>query len=167
MKKIGIFFGSSTGYTADVASKLAKALGVESKDVYDVANAAPSALGDYDVILLGSSTWGSGELQDNFADFINGIEELYLPGKAIAIFGCGDETMSTTFGAALGEIYKRMQKTGANFIAPFNTDGYSYEESPAVVDGKCVGLLIDDINHSDLTDSKIKAWTDEIKESIK
>ncbi len=167
MKKIGIFYGSTTGYTADLASKVAKALDVDSKDVYDVATVAPSKLGEYDVILLGSSTWGSGELQDNFADFINGIEELYLPGKAIAIFGCGDETMSTTFGAALGEIYKRMQKTGANFIAPFNTDGYNYQDSPAVVDGKCIGLLIDEINHADLTEAKIKAWTDEITEAIK
>lgn len=167
MKKIGIFYGSTTGYTADVASKIAKALGVEGSDVHDVANTAPSTIGDYDVILLGSSTWGDGELQDNFADFIDGTEQLALPGKAIAIFGCGDESMSTTFGAALGEIYRRMQNTGATFIAPFNTNGFEYKDSPAVIDNTCVGLLIDDINHPELTDAKIKAWTDEIKEAIK
>lgn len=162
MKKIGIFYGSTTGNTAYVASKVAEALGVESKDVHDVANTAPSALGDYDVILLGCSTWGEGELQSDFADFIDGIEQLSLTGKKIAIFGCGDETMGRTFGAALGEIYRRMQHTGATFIAPGDADGFDNNAEAEKVDGKYVGMLIDETNHPELTDAKIKAWAKEI-----
>ncbi len=154
MKKTGIFYGSSTGYTADVANRIAKALGVEAKDVYDVASTAPSALGGYDVILLGSSTWGSGDIQDDFADFLDGIDALALPGKTVAVFGCGDETMGETFGAAIGKIYDRMKRTGAELVGKF--EGYS-------PDREFDGLIIDEVNHSDLTDSRIKAWTDIIK----
>lgn len=166
MKKIGIFYGSTTGYTADLAQRVAKALGVDMKDVHDVADTAPSAVGDYDVLLLGASTWGDGDLQDNFADFLDGVDQLDLPGKAVAVFGCGDENMTRTFGAALGEIYRRMEKTQANIIAPYNTDGYTFEHSPAIIDGKCVGLLIDEVNHPELTDKKVKEWASIIQKEI-
>ena len=162
MSKIGIFYGSSTGYTANVANKIAEALGVPSADVHDVANASPSQLGDYDVLLLGSSTWGNGELQENWADFIDGAEALYLKGKKIAIFGCGDETMADTFDNAMGIIYKRMKATGAEFIAPFNAEGYHFHHSGAKVDGKYVGLVLDEVNHPELTDARIAVWVAEI-----
>lgn len=166
MKKIGIFYGSSTGYTADLADRIARALGVDMADVHNVAETAPSRVGEYDVILLGCSTWGDGDLQADFEDFLDGLEGMWLGGKKVAIFGCGDETMSHTFGNALGDIYDRIRPTEAQVIAPFNTDGYSYDESKAIIDGKCVGLLIDETNHPDLTAAKIDAWTAEIRAAL-
>lgn len=163
MEKIGIFYGSTTGYTADVANRIAKALGMEMKDVFDVANAEPSKLGDYDILVLGSSTWGSGDLQENWEDFIQGAEAMYLKGKKIAIFGLGDENFSDTFCQAVGEIYRRMQGTEATFIAPFNADGYDFSQCGAIVDGVCVGLVLDEVNHPDLTDARIAQWVKEIK----
>lgn len=163
MAKIGIFYGSNTGYTADVANRIANELGIDTADVHDVAKAAPSQLGDYDILLLGSSTWGVGDLQDDWEDFINGAEALDLKGKKIAIFGCGDESMSDSFCGAIGKIYERMQGTGAEFIGDFNADGYDFSESPAYIDGKYVGLMIDDINHPDLTDGRIAEWCKLIK----
>lgn len=163
--KTGIFYGSSTGYTADVANRIARALGVDLADVHDVANTAPTAVGDYDILVMGASTWGSGDLQSEFIDFLDGVSALDLTGKMAAVFGCGDETMSDTFCAGVGEIYRKMADTGATMIAPFNADGYSFNHSPAIIDGVCVGLVIDEVNHPDLTDGKIKDWTLEIKQA--
>ena len=42
MKKIGIFYGSSTGVTAEVAEEIAKRLGVAEADVHNVAKSSPS-----------------------------------------------------------------------------------------------------------------------------
>lgn len=163
MKKIGIFYGSSTGMTAEVAQEIAKALNVDQADVHDVAQSAPSDVAPYDVLLLGSSTWGAGELQDDWYDMLDGMEALDLTGKTIALFGCGDESMSDTFCNAVGEIYKTMQPTGAEFIGEFNADGYDFTDSEAAKDGTYVGLLLDEVNHSDLTDRRLKEWTDLIK----
>ena len=41
MRKIGIFYGSATGTTADVAKRIAALLGVDDSDVHDVADTAP------------------------------------------------------------------------------------------------------------------------------
>ncbi len=166
MSKIGIFYGSNTGYTAGVAGKLAEKLGVAATDVYDVAKAAPSQLGDYDVLLLGTSTWGAGDMQDNWEDFINGAEALCLKGKKIAVFGCGDESMTDTFNTGMGKLYDRMQKTGAEFIGGFNADGFDFAESEAYKDGQAVGLMLDEVNHPELSDGKIDAWVEEIKGQI-
>lgn len=157
MKKTGIFFGSSTGYTADAANRIGRALGVDMADIYDVANTAPSKIGDYDLIILGSSTWGDGDIQDDFADFLDGIEAMDLTGKTVAIFGCGDETMDS-FCGAVGKIYRRMQPTGAKFVGEFNADGYDYTGSDAKIDGSFVGLVLDEVNRPELTDSRIAAW---------
>lgn len=164
MKKIGIFYGSTTGTTEEVAKKIGEKLGVASGDINNVASTAPSKVSDYDVLLLGSSTWGAGELQDDWYDFLNGLQALSLEGKEVAVFGCGDENMSDTFCNAVGIIYERLQPTGARFIGDFPTAGYSFDESKADEgDGKAVGLLIDETNHPELTDRKISEWCDEIK----
>lgn len=166
MKKIGIFYGSSTGMTAEVAEDIAKLMGIGSNDVHDVAKSAPSDVAGYDVLVLGSSTWGAGDLQDDWYDFLDGLEVLDLEGKDVALFGCGDESMSDTFCGALGELYMRLQKTGARFIGYFNADGYSFDESPAFIDGVYVGLLLDQVNHEELTEARLKAWTEQLKKEI-
>lgn len=166
MKKIGIFFGSTTGNTALVAKKIAKQLGVSDEDVKNVASASPADLGDYDVILLGCSTWGDGDMQDDMHDFIDGASTLMLRGKKIAYFGCGDDSMSDTFCNAVGEMYLRMKPTEATPIGIYNTYGFEFNHTDAKVDGVVVGLLIDNTNHEDLTDTKIKEWCEELKGEI-
>lgn len=167
MKKIGIFYGSSTGVTAEVAAEIAKALGVDSADVHDVAAAAPSAVASYDVLVLGSSTWGAGELQDDWYDFIDGLEALDLKGKKIAIFGCGDESMSDTFCGAIGVIYNRLQSTGADFIGAFDANVYDFANSPAFIDGVYVGLCLDQVNKEELTPARVKAWCEQLRKEIR
>ena len=166
MKTIGVFYGSETGTTADVARRIAKELGVADADIYDVANLSPTKLGDYDVLVLGSSTWGAGEPANAWYDFVAGAQSLALQGKKVAVFGCGDESMSETFCDAVGEIYDAMKETGAEMIGAFNGDGYDYTSSKAERDGRFVGLVLDEVNHPDMTDGRIKAWTDEIKREI-
>ena len=166
MKKIGIFYGSTTGTTKDVAKKIGEQLGVKPEDIHDVASAAPSMVGDYDVIIIGASTWGDGDLQDDMATFLDGMQAMDLREKEVAIFGCGDESMAQTFCNSVGEIYHRLHDAHPIFIAPFNNMGYDYSHSESDVKGMIVGLCIDEVNHPEETDARIKAWCDEIKEEI-
>lgn len=66
MKKIGIFYGSSTGTTESVAHTIAQKLGVASNDVHDASKLTGEMVKEYDVLVLGTSTWGCGELQDEW-----------------------------------------------------------------------------------------------------
>lgn len=166
MSKIGIFYGSTTGTTEQIAGEIANKLGVPDSEVHDVAKTAPSAVAPYDVLIFGASTWGDGDLQDDMHDFLDGVGALDLRGKKVALFGYGDESMDNTFCNGVGRMYEYLVKTGATLIGGFNADGYDFTHSDADVDGRFVGLVIDNVNHEDLTESKISAWTDEIKRQI-
>ncbi len=62
----GIFFGSTTGNTESVAQEIAQTLGIDAADIHNVGTTDASEVQNYDTILLGSSTWGCGDLQDDW-----------------------------------------------------------------------------------------------------
>lgn len=166
MKKIGIFYGSTTGTTAQIAEGIATRLGVDRKDIHNVAETAPSAVGDYDVLILGASTRGAGDLQEDMATFIDGLRAIDLRQTEVAIFGLGDEQMSDTFCNSVGEIYHRLHDTHAEFIAPFENEPYHYDHSDSDVKGMIVGLCLDQTNHPEATEPRLDAWCEKIKEEI-
>ena len=58
----------------------------------------------------------------------------------------------------MGELYNGIKDSGAKFIGAVETDGYTFDDSEAVIDGKFIGLPLDDINEDDKTDTRIEAW---------
>lgn len=124
-------------------------------------------VGAYKNLLLGTSTWGAGELQDDWYDGLEKLKGADLSGKTIALFGCGDcESYGDTFCGALAEIYEGLKGSGAKFVGQVPVDGYTFGDSAAVVDGMFLGLALDDINEDDKTDGRIDAWVEEIKSSL-
>ena len=164
MKKTLVVYGSSTGTCESIANKIGEKLGAE---VVDVANINDAMINDADNLILGTSTWGAGEVQDDWYDGLNKLKALNLTGKTVALFGCGDsESYSDTFCGGMDEIYNALKDKGVKFVGEVSTDGYTFDDSAAVVDGKFVGLALDDVNEDDKTDSRIDAWIDSIKADL-
>lgn len=116
---------------------------------------------------MGTSTWGAGELQDDWYDGVNVLKAADLAGKTVAVFGCGDsESYSDTFCGAMAEIYNAAKDAGATLVGEVSTDGYTYDDSEAVVDDKFVGLALDDVNEDDKTEGRIDAWLEAIKPAL-
>lgn len=165
MKSTAIFYGSTSGNCEGIANKIAEALGVS--DVFSASQLDVAKIAAYDNLLFGSSTWGSGDLQDEWYDGVEVIKSTGLAGKTVAVFGCGDSSgFSTTYCDAMGTLYETAKAAGANVIGAVSTDGYTFDESTAVVDGKFVGLALDEDNESDKTDERIAAWVEEIKPQL-
>ncbi|KGN73700.1 flavodoxin [Porphyromonas macacae] len=158
MKKIGIFYGSSTGSTSDLAQKIAKELNAEA-NVFDIANCSASDLLAYDVLLLGSSTWGMGDLQSDWETLLPELGKQNLSGKSVGLFGCGDSACySDTFCNALALIKEGLEGSGCTFIGSYAPKNYNYDESASEQDGELIGLCIDESNESDMTDERIDTW---------
>lgn len=167
MKKTGIFYGSTTGVTESIAEQIASKLGVAQSDVHNVGSTDAQTAENYETLILGSSTWGAGDLQDDWHDFLDKLAGCNLNGKTVALFGCGDgASFGNTFCDAVGTIYEKLQNTGCTFVGSVKTDGYEYDASTAEVNGEFVGLLIDENNQTDQTESRIEAWTEEVKKSL-
>jgi len=155
MKKTVVVYGSSTGTCESIANTIADKLGTEAINVADMT---ADTIADNDVLLLGTSTWGAGELQDDWYDGIDVLKEADLEGKTVAIFGCGDaESYPDTFCGAMGEIYNAVSDR-ATVVGGVSTDGYTFDDSEAVQNGQFVGLALDDVNESDKTEARIDAW---------
>ena len=163
MSKVGIFYGTTTGVTEDIAHRIADK--IDGADIFNI-DGNEDKLNDYDVLLLGASTWGFGDLQDDWQTVLDELSNLDLQGKKVGYFGTGDQgTFADTFIDALGIINDEIKKTGATIIGQTSTEGYEFSESRAVVDGKFLGLVVDEINQPDLTDERIDAWVEEIQKS--
>ena len=122
---------------------------------------------DHDNLILGTSTGGAGELQDDWYDGINQLKSVGLSGKTVALFGCGDaESYPDTFCGGMKELYDAAKEAGANVLEGVSTEGYTFDDSDAVVDGKFVGLALDDVNEDDKTEERIDAWLEAIKPSL-
>ena len=151
-----VVFGSSTGTCEAIAEKIAQKLGCEA---IDVQNLTADVVNNNQNLILGTSTWGAGELQDDWYDGLKVLQGADLTGKTIALFGCGDcESYGDTFVGGIGELFNALKTSGASFVGAVDIDGYTFGDSEAVVDGKFVGLPLDDVNEDDKTDTRIEAW---------
>lgn len=167
MKETIIIYGSTSGNCESIANRIAEAIGVPTSSVVSASNLTPELINDNANLLLGSSTWGSGDLQDEWYDAIEIIKSSNLVGKTVAVFGCGDSCgFSTTFCDAMFALYEAAKSAGANMIGSVSTDGYTFDESASVVNGEFVGLAIDEDNESDRTDNRIDTWVESIKPSL-
>ncbi len=167
MKKIGIYFGSSTGTTQEVANTIASKLGVSADDIHDVASADAASMANYEVLLLGCSTWGMGDLQDDWESFLPDAKEQNLAGKCVALFGCGDSSSySDTFGDALATIREEMEGTNCTFIGEISKEDYSYDETRCENGDKLFALLIDEVNESDKTADRIDEWVGSLQANL-
>lgn len=164
---MGIIYGSSTGTCESIAQTIAEKLGIASADLIDASKITTDKAGEYDVLLLGTSTWGDGELQDDWYDAIKAVKAADLNGKTVAIFGCGDsESYCDTFCDGMGIIYDQLKDSGCTFVGKVSADDYSFSSSVAVIDGMFVGLALDDINESDKTERRINNWITDIKNNL-
>lgn len=164
MSKTIVIFGSSTGTCEAIAEKIGSRLGAEVLNVQDLTADVVDA---NDNLILGTSTWGAGELQDDWYDGIDVLKSADLSSKTIALFGCGDcESYGDTFVGGIGELYDAIKNSGANFVGAVSTDGYTFDDSAAVVDGQFVGLPLDDVNEDDKTDGRIDAWIAQISPNL-
>ena len=103
---------------------------------------APAAF-DAELLVLGSSTWGVGDLQDDWAAQLDGVKANFA-GKKVATFGLGDSVgFADSFCVAAETLATAAKDAGATLVGEV--------------------LKLDDTNEADQTDSKIAAWVETLK----
>ena len=67
---------------------------------------------------------------------------------------------------AIGILYEELKDTRCKFCGAVDTAGYTFDSSIAVVNGKFVGLPLDEVNEDGQTDERISAWVEQVKQEI-
>ncbi len=165
MKKIGIFYGSTSGATKLVAEKIQKAFGKKA-ELHNIKEATIEMIDEYPNLIFGTSAWGIGDMQDDWEDFIDELSEIDFEGKKVALFGTGDqEEYPESFVDGLGTLYCRLpDKSVVTGFWP--KEGYDYYFSLAEKDGQFVGLAIDEDKQPELTDERIEKWVKQLKNEL-
>ena len=157
--KTAIFFGSTTGTTEMIAQKVGELLGAEVYSANEI-----DKVEEYDFVIFATSTWGMGDLQDDWYDALEKLKTKNLSGKKVGLIGIGDqEGFGDTFVDGIGTIYEEIKDMGITLVGKTSTEGYNFGNSKAVVDEEFVGLVINENNQSDLTDERIKNWVEKVK----
>ncbi|MEL7069948.1 MAG: flavodoxin FldA [Cyanobacteria bacterium J06581_3] len=168
MAKVGLFYGSTTGKTADAAEQIQTALGGESVvDLHDIADSEASSLAEYDYLIIASPTWNIGELQDDWQAVFDDLDEVDFSGKTVAYFGTGDQIgYADNFMDAMGQLEEKVSGLGGKTVGYWPADDYDHSESLALREGKFCGLALDDDNEEEKSEGRIQEWAALVKQAM-
>ena len=99
--EIAIVYASVTGNTQAVAEILTESFRAAGflPDVYEIDHFDMNKLGRYDIVVVGTYTWGSGEIPAEMQELFEAFEELRRPELVTAVFGTGDSFFAEFCGA--------------------------------------------------------------------
>lgn len=163
-ENIGLFYGSTTGMTEDVAFQIEKIAqekhGVTLTPINIIDLDDPNDMFLYDHLMLGMPTWNYGEYQDDWEMVVDQIAAADLHGKVIALFGLGDQVgYPEYFLDAMGMLADQLAAQGATFVGEWPADGYKFEASKALQkNGMFIGLGVDEDSEPEKTTERLEAW---------
>lgn len=173
MAKIGLFFGTDSGTTRLIGKKLAKKLGDDLVEKpMNINRASVDDLIKYPVLILGTATYGEGDLpgtendvkSGSWLDFLPQLEGVDFSGKTVALYGVGNqEKYGDRYVNGMAKLYHIFKAQGATIIGKWSTDGYTYKASTAVVDGDFIGLAIDNKTQAVETEPRLNRWVELMK----
>lgn len=169
--KIIVVYATMFGATELVAETVAHALAAEfGVDVAcrDAGWLDLSELADYDLVVIGSSTWNIGQLPTDWELHLDDLAALDLKGTYVALFGTGDRRgYPDTYLDALDTIAKALAPTGCQLIGEWSTAGYVFTGSLALRGDNFVGLAVDEDNDPDLTAARVDLWCAQLANELR
>ena len=176
MKSIGIFFGTDSGTTRLIAKKIARALKARvgedrvAKPV-NINRATPSEMLAYQVLIVGTPTYGEGSLpgkasrnnEESWLEFLPALRGTDFSGRQVAVYGLGDqEEYPESFLDAMRDLHDAFAASGAEMIGSSPVEGFEFKRSRAVEQDLFIGLALDQHLQHLLTDRRIDAWLDQL-----
>ncbi|MEJ2612328.1 MAG: flavodoxin, partial [Candidatus Thiodiazotropha sp.] len=125
----------------------------------------------YQSLILGTPTYGdgllpgkeSGNQEESWLEFLDKLQGKDFNGTRIALYGLGDqETYPDFFLDGMMHLYQFFSEAGAELIGSCDTSGYEFNRSQAIVNGRFVGLALDQHLQQILTDQRIDNWLDDV-----
>ena len=163
--KTVIVYGSTTGMTEAVAQDVAAAF--VGAEVLAAGDASADTLQGVDLLILGASTWGAGDLQDDMDAFLGQFSIWDVNVKTAAVFGLGDAMCyGDSFVDGIADMADALKNKGIKVVGTWPTEGYEFGASRAQ-DGDCfLGLALDQENESDKTAERIEGWAEKVKADV-
>ncbi len=103
MNRIGIFFGTDSGTTRLMAKKMSKKPGDVADKPLNVNRTEASEFMGYDALIVGTPSYGEGQLpgvatgvqQGSWEEFLLKLENADMSGRRVALYGLGNQDKYT------------------------------------------------------------------------
>lgn len=164
---VAIVYGSSTLNTQFAAERIHAAFGPDRADLHNVKDVSVELLGPYTGLVFVSSTWGAGDLQDDWELFFPQLDAMDFAGKTVALVGLGDqENYPDHFCDSIRLLYDKVRERGGRVVGETATEGYTFKSSRSIISGRFIGLVIDEDNQADQSDQRIRDWVASISSRL-
>ncbi len=164
-EEIGLFYGSTTGMTEEIAFQIEKIArdshGIKLTPINIIDLDDPNDMFFYKKLILGMPTWNYGEYQDDWEMIVDRIADADLSGTTIAMFGLGDQVGYPEFYLdAMGMLADQLRAQGARFVGEWPHDeAYAFETSKALLgNGDFIGLALDEDSQPEKTSDRLEKW---------
>jgi flavodoxin I len=168
MVEIGLFYNFKSLKTKKIAGYIIERFGEDLIESIDAETVTEEDFMRFDKLILGVPTWFDGELPLYWDEFVPALKDLDLTGKKIAIYGLGDQKgYPENFGDAVGLMAHILVSGNAEMVGETSPDGYAFESSRALFNGRFRGLILDQENQPRLTENRIQDWVEQLKKDFK
>lgn len=172
MKKTLLLYWGTGGNVEKAAKKVYSMFDQKTIDIADVVSFDMETIDNYQLLIFGGSTIGAENWMDAKADnewnrFFRNMEKHEPLAFKTAFFGLGDQVLYPDhFVDGLGVFQEEMDELNIPIIGQWPVAGYSFTDSDGMKNDHFYGLALDLDNEPDLSNERIKAWTDLIKQSL-
>ena len=165
MKKIGLFYGTTGGITTGVVDEFEFNLRDEA-EIFNVEDGIKE-LPNFENLILVTPSYGFGELEAHWEKVIEEFKKIDFTGKIVGLVGLGSQTtFGESFVGALKVLYDIVVKNGGTIVGLTSTEGYKFEDCESIIDGKFMGLVLDEHNQDDMTPDRIYDWLEKVKKEF-
>lgn len=87
-----------------------------------------------------------------------------LSNKTVAVFGlCDQKCYPENFLDGVGILGDILKESGARLVGFTSIEGYTFENSLALINNQFAGLAIDFENQANLNQDRISRWVEQLK----
>lgn len=163
-----MFYGPEGGSVEKVANMIKELLGEDLVDLHPVSSSRADHVNQYKNVIFGLSTIGKHtwdmEIRDDWSGFLPELEKIDYQGKTFALYGLGDHiTYALHFVDSLGYVAREILNHGGHIVGQVDPAPYEFKESEAIIDGKFIGLPLDEDYEADKTRDRLLSWLEIIK----
>jgi flavodoxin I len=171
MKKIALIYWPKKGNTENAAKKIYSRFNKEQIDMFTIKQINTAEFALYDAYIIGAPTTGADNWTEAYktiwTDFFFRLTKADIKGKPYAIFGLGDQILYPyNFVDGMIDIKKEFDKNGAMHTGSWPVEGYEFRDSESILEGKFVGLSLDEDQQPELTEKRIDEWTTLVKKDF-
>lgn len=164
--KTVIVYGTFGGATEEVAQELADYL--PGAVLLEADEAKEADLEGCDLLVLGASTWNSGEVPTDMEEFVERFNGWKVSAKKAAVFGLGDQDgYGDTFADGMSILAKALRAKGIELVGKWPVEGYDFISSASQEGDHFVGLALDQDNQMEMTSDRVETWAKQVLAEVK